>query len=310
MRLETKSAKGAAGAAIRMRTCFASRSLLRPLLRPFLRRGFLSAAVLTSLMLLAPVPGMAQWLDYPTAGVPKTPGGVPNLGAPAPKTADGKPDLSGIWEAENTIQDPGGAAGNPTCLSITAQLLDIASGLKGGLPYQPWAADLAKQRSAGVGKDWPHSRCLPPGVPEINVLPELRKIVQTPGLVLLLHEFNASYRQIFTDGRPLPVDPQPSWNGYSSGKWDGDTLVVETAGFRDGLWLDVKGDPMTDAARVTERFRRLNYGNMQIEVTVDDPKAYTRPWTIKLNQYIVLNTELLDYICLENEKDTAHLVGK
>jgi hypothetical protein len=252
-------------------------------------------------------PLSAQWLHYPTAGVPKTPTGLPNLGAPTPRTADGKPDLSGIWEAENTIRDRGGAGSNPTELPITAQVIDIAAGLKGGLPYQPWAAAVVKERSASLGKGYPHSRCLPPGIPEIHVLPEYKKIVQTPGLILVLNEFNASYRQIFTDGRPLPIDPNPSWNGYSSGKWEGDTLVVETAGFRDGLWIDVNGDPMTDAARVTERFRRLNYGNMEIEVTVDDPKAYTKPWTVKLNQYIVLNTELLDDICLENEKDVSHL---
>ncbi len=252
-------------------------------------------------------PLSAQWLHYPTAGVPKTPSGLPNLGAPAPRTADGKPDLSGIWEAENRIHDAGGAAGNPTELPISLELINIAASLKEGLPYQPWAAALVKQRSAGIGKDYPHSRCVPPGVPEIDVLPEFRKIVQTPGLLLMLQEFNASYRQIFTDGRPLPMDPNPSWNGYSIGHWEGDTLVVETAGFRDDLWLDVNGDPLTSAAKVTERFRRLNFGNMEIEVTVDDPKAYTRPWTIKLHHYLVLNTELLDYICLENEKDIAHL---
>jgi hypothetical protein len=256
-------------------------------------------------------PLSAQWINYPTAGLPKTPAGTPNLGAPPPRTADGKPDLSGIWEAENTRPcDPTGAGDNCTDLSVGAQILNIAEGLPGGLPYQPWAADLVKVRSAGIGKDWPHSRCVPPGVPEMHVLPEFKKIVQTPGLLIILHEFNASYRQIFTDGRPLPVDPNPSWNGYSSGHWEGDTLVVESAGFRDGLWLDFNGDPMTDAAKVTERFRRLNYGNMEIEVTVDDPKAYTRPWTVKLNQYLVLNTELLDYICLENEKDVSHLAGK
>jgi hypothetical protein len=256
-------------------------------------------------------PLAAQWINYPTAGVPKTPAGLLNLGAPAPRTADGKPDLSGIWEAENTLPcNPTGAGDNCTDIPIGEQILNIAKGLPGGLPYQPWATDLVKVRSAGMGKDWPHSRCVPPGVPEMHVLPEFKKIVQAPGLLIILHEFNASYRQIFTDGRPLPVDPNPSWNGYSSGRWDGDTLVVQTAGFRDGLWLDFNGDPMTDAAKVTERFRRLNYGNMEIEVTVDDPKAYTKPWTVKLNQYIVLNTELLDYICLENEKDVSHLAGK
>jgi hypothetical protein len=131
--------------------------------------------------------------------------------------------------------------------------------------------------------------------------------VQLPGLLVILLEYNASYRQIFLDGRPLPVDPQPSWNGYSTGRWEGDTLVVETNGLRD-MGIDVRrGNPITEAAKVTERFRRINYGNMEIEVIVDDPKAYTKPWTVKLNQYIALNTEMIDYICLENEKDSAHL---
>ena len=121
---------------------------------------------------------------------------------------------------------------------------------------------------------------------------------------------DTSYRQIFTDGRPLPEDPQPSWNGYSTGRWEGDTLVVESSGFRDGIWIDRSGSPMTDAAKVTERFRRPSYGNLEIEVTVDDPKAYTKPWTVKVRELIVLNTELMDYICNENEKDLKHLVGK
>jgi len=272
------------------------------------RIGLLSAAALTALIFMVSAPAAAQWLDYPTADVPKTPSGLPNLGAPTPRTADGKPDFSGIWEAENTL--PCEAVGNCTDLRASPQVRNIAAGLPGGLPYQPWTADLVKQRSAGIGKDWPHSRCVPPHVGEIHTLPEFKKIIQTPGLIVILHEFNATYRQIFTDGRPLPVDPNPSWKGYSSGRWEGDTLVVETNGLRDGLWLDLAGDPMTDAAKVTERFRRLNYGNLEIEFTVDDAKAYTKPWTVKLNQYIVLNTELLDYICLENEKDTSHLVGK
>jgi hypothetical protein len=278
------------------------------------KSGRLCAAFAAALSMSTPA--TAQWLHYPTAGVPKTPTGVPNLGAPAPRTADGHPDLSGIWEAENTLRDrggpqaAGGLMGNPTDLPISPQLINIAAGLNEGLPYQPWAAAIVKERTASLSKDYPHSKCVPPGVPEIDVLPEFRKIVQTPGLILFLEEFNASYRQIFTDGRPLPVDPNPSWNGYSSARWEGDTLVVETAGFRDGLWIDANGDPLTDAAKVTERFRRLNYGNMEIEVTVHDPKAYTKPWTVKVNQYIVLNTELLDYICVENEKDVSHMVGK
>jgi len=137
-----------------------------------------------------------------------------------------------------------------------------------------------------------------------------KKIAHTPGLVAILYEYNASYRQILTDGRPLPADPNPSWNGYSTGKWEGDTLVVETAGFRDGLWLDISGRPMSDAAKITERFRRPNFGNLEIEMTVDDPKTYTKPWTVKLKLTIKLDTDLLDYVCLENEKDIQHMVPK
>ena len=269
------------------------------------------AARATAILLAMIAPLSAQWINYPTPGIPITPSGLPNLGAPTPRTADGHPDLSGIWEAENILRIQGvERMDNPTDLPIGIQYLNIGAGLEGGLPYQPATAALVKERTAGMGKDFPHTRCLPPGVPQIHTLPEFKKIVQTPGLLLILTEFNASYRQIFTDGRPLPVDPQPSWNGYSSGHWEGDTLVVQSNGYRDGTWIDLNGNPMTEAAKVTERFRRLNYGNMQIQVTVDDPKAYTRPWTITLNQYIVLNTELLDYICLENEKDVPHMVGK
>ncbi len=144
----------------------------------------------------------------------------------------------------------------------------------------------------------------------LHTLPLLKKVIQTPGLVVILNELDASYRQIFTDGRPLPVDPNPSWNGYSSGSWDGDTLVVQSNGFRDGMWVDAAGSPLTDAAKITERFRRLDFGRLQIEITVDDPKAYTKPWTIKLDQTIKLDTDLIDSVCHENEKDVQHLVVK
>ena len=182
--------------------------------------------------------------------------------------------------------------------------------VKDRLPYQPWAADLVKERSAQLGKDDPVGFCRPPGALRILTFPPPRKFIQLPGLVVILSERDVTYRQLFADGRPLPGDPNPSWNGYSTGKWEGDTFVVDTNGFQDGIWLDRKGSPMTDAARVTERFRRVNYGRLEIEVTVNDPKAYTRPWSITLNQRIVLNTELLDYFCLDNEKDAKHLVGK
>jgi hypothetical protein len=184
--------------------------------------------------------------------------------------------------------------------------VDIAWGLK-EVPYQPWAAELNKQRKLRDGIDGQETRCQPLFVLQKMAFPGPKKIIQTPGLLLVLWERNMEYRQIFTDGRPLPVDPNPSWQGYSSGKWEDDTLVVETSGFRDGLWADGFGSPLTDAAKVTERFRRPNYSQMEIEVTVDDPKAYTRPWTIKLNQYIMLDTDLLEQYLCENEKDVVHM---
>ena len=249
----------------------------------------------------------AQWLNYPTQKVPRTADGKPSLSAPTPRTPDGKPDLSGMWEAvrSGVFSDGFGGSG-----PRTEQFRDIGAGLAGGLPYQPWAANLAKARNAENSKDNPDPRCLPLGILQMHTHPFIRKIVQVPGLLIILHERNMEYRQIFTDGRPLPADPQPSWNGYSSGKWQGDTLMVETNGFRDGLWADYNGSPMTDAAKMTERFRRPNYGHMEIEVTLDDPKAYTKPWTTTLKQIIVLDTELMEYVCLENEKDVSHLVGK
>jgi hypothetical protein len=167
-----------------------------------------------------------------------------------------------------------------------------------------------KERSEHFGKDDHQTHCRPSGVVKMHTDPLLRKIVQVPGLVLIIYERDTAYRQIFTDARPLPVDPQPTWKGYSSAKWEGDTLVVETSGFRDGLWLDRNGSPLTDAGKITERFRRLDYGKLEIELTVDDPKAYKAPWTVKLNQTLMPDTELLDYVCIENEKDIPNLVGK
>jgi hypothetical protein len=188
--------------------------------------------------------------------------------------------------------------------------MDIGTKLKGGLPYQPWAAELVKKRAADLGRDDPVGFCKPSGAVRYLTFPPPRKFVQLPGLFLILSERDVSYRQIFTDGRPLPTDPEPSWNGYSIGRWQGDTLVVQTNGLRDGTWLDRKGNPMTDAAKLTERFHRINFGRLEVELTVDDPKAYTRPWSVTLNQLILLDTELLDYHCLDNEKDAARLLGR
>ena len=248
----------------------------------------------------------AQWPKYPTAGVPRTTDGKPNLSAPAPRAADGKPDLSGIWQLEPRPCGPGGCGD----YSAGPEFLDFGAKLKGGLPYQPWAAELVKQRTAHLGKDDPVGFCRPGGALRILTFPPYRKFVQLPGLFLILSERDVTYRQVFTDGRRLPDDPNPTWNGYSVGTWDADTLVVQTNGLRDGTWLDRNGSPMTDAARIVERFRRVNYGRLEVTVTVDDPKAYTQPWTVTIVQRIVLDTELLDYHCLDNEKDAGRLVGK
>jgi len=191
-----------------------------------------------------------------------------------------------------------------TDLPISAQFSNIGAGQPGGLPYQPWARDRIRDKRP---TDFPYTRCLTPGGPVMHLLPTMKKIVHTPELILILNEFNATYRQIYVDGRPLPLDPQPTWNGYSTGRWEGDTLVVRSHGFRDDQWLDAAGSPLTSAGTVTERFRRPNFGTLQITITVDDPKAYTRPWTVTLDQAIVVDSDMLEAMCLENEKDVQRL---
>jgi hypothetical protein len=249
-------------------------------------RAIFAAALVLS---LAPASVATQWLRHPTAGVPRTREGKANLAAPAPRTADGTPDFSGLWE--NDGFDPNRAEGLDAAGPPRTPFFDIAHGLTGAPPYQPWAADLVKKRKAEFGRDNPDARCLPLGVLQMIAHPLPKKIVQTPGLVVILHERNMEFRQIFTDGRALPDDQQPSWSGYSTGKWDNDTLVVETAGFRDGLWADF-ASPLTVAPESPSDFGG-HLGRLEIEVTVDDPKAYTRPWTIALNQHIALDTDLL-----------------
>jgi hypothetical protein len=248
-----------------------------------------------------------QWISYPTAGVPRTSDGRPDLAAACPRTADGKPDLSGLWVMPTRRE---GNANFPGCEPVSDEFVNIAATLKDGLPYQAWAADLVKTRQTEQRVNDPLSHCAPVGPVRLHTFPGMRKVAQTPGLLILMNELGTNYRQIFTDGRPLPEDPNPSWNGYSIGKWEGDTLVVHTIGFRDGIWLDATGNPMTDSAKITERFRRINFGQLEIEITVDDPKAYTRPWIVKLKQVIRLDTDLLDYECVENEKDVPHLSSK
>ena len=252
----------------------------------------------------------AQWLHYPTPNVPRTAAGRPNLNAKPPRLADGKPDFSGIWQSARKLPCTPDVNKFVDCgleIGGSPLALNMGTDMPGGLPYQPWAAALVKQRTAANSKDDPHARCLPDNPPRPYGLPHLTKAVHTPKLLLLLNEVNAMYRQIFIDGRPLPHDPTPSWNGYSIAAWEGDTLVVRTIGFRDDLWLDMAGSPMTEAATMTERLRRPTYGTLEIQVTIDDPKAYTRPWTVQMNQMITLDTELIDEMCLENEKSSTRM---
>ena len=250
----------------------------------------------------------AQWPLHRTAGAPRTPDGKVRLDAPAPRMADGKPDLSGVWETARSGTGQRIVGPDAPPLSRTSPFWNIGAGLDGDLPLQPWALELRARRVADNSKDNPDAHCLPIGLTQLHNHPQPRKIIQTPSLIVMLYESNGGLRQIFMDGRPLPNnDPQPWWYGYSVGKWDGDTLVVETTGFRDGGWLDVNGAPLTDAARMTERIRRVNYGNLEIDVTIDDPKAYTRAWTAKtIRQRLLPDDELIEFVCAENEKSSQH----
>jgi hypothetical protein len=275
------------------------------------------------------VPGTlsAQWPSYPAAKVPRGPDGKPNLDGPTPRTADGKPDLSGIWDFRNSrgIEGEGPITVDPSLDNGTglgpaprqafnpraSQFFNIGATVKGGLPFRPLAAELRQRRAAENNKDNPDAHCLPLGLMQLHTHPQPRKIIQTPAVTVILYEAQAGIRQILTDGRPLPPrDVQPWWYGYSVGHWEGDTLVVETTGFRDDVWLDVEGSPLTNAGKMTERFRRPNYGNLEIDVTVDDPTVYTKPWTVKIRQKIMPDTELIEFICNENDRSGPHLVGK
>jgi hypothetical protein len=191
------------------------------------------------------------------------------------------------------------------------QFFNIGSTVPGGLPFTPWAAELRKQRASENNKDNPDAHCLPLGLMQLHTHPQPRKIIQNPNVIVILYEAQGGIRQIFTDGRPLPKpDVQPWWYGYSVGHWEGDTLVVETTGFRDDVWLDVEGSPLTNTGKMTERFRRPNYGTLEMAITVEDPKAYTKPWTVNISQRIYPDQELIEFICNENDRSGAHLVGK
>jgi hypothetical protein len=267
---------------------------------------------------LAPSLG-AQWPSYPTPGVPRGADGKPILDGPAPRTPEGKPDLSGIWQLGGFGGGGGrgrgaGAAApapppDPNAIP-TSQFFEVA-GRGFALPLQPWAAELKKKRMADNSKDNPDVWCLPIGLMQYHNHPQPRQIVQTKNLTLITYESNYGLRYIYTDGRPAPSnDPTPWWFGYSRGWWEGDDLVVETTNFlgdeRAG-WLDVNGSPYTDALKMTERFRRPTFGTMQIDVTIDDKKAYTKPFTVRVNHRLMVDSEMFEFICNENERSTHHL---
>jgi hypothetical protein len=233
------------------------------------------------------LPVVAQWLDYPTPGIPRTADGKPNLSAPAPRTADGKPDLSGMWRVKQ-------ATSGETDKAVQS------------IKARPWAQELYKKRKEDLGRENMGVLCLPFG-PRADLAPD--KIVQTPGLVMILYE-DLTYRQVYLDGRPLPKDPNPTWMGYSIGHWDGDTLVVESAGYNDKTWLDNDGHPHTEDLHVTERYRRPDFGHLEIEKTLEDRKALAEKLVVPIKLEYEADTDLLEYVCAENERDRSHLVGK
>ena len=247
------------------------------------------------LLVITLLPASAQWLTNPFSRVPLTLDGKPNLSAPAPKLADGGVDLSGIWVVDD----------NHLQFNLMADLIKQGK----GVDLLPAAAALYQARVDALGKDRPSGHCLPHGIPDAMLVPQPFKIMHTPGITLVLYEEFAEFRQIFTDGRALPKNPQTAWFGYSVGKWEGESFVIESRGFNDQTWLDDDGHPHSEALHTIERFRRPDYGHMTMEISIDDPQIYVKPWGAALHYHLLPDTELIEFIC-ENEKDAAHSVGK
>ena len=254
----------------------------------------------------------AQWPLYLRPDVPRTADGSPDLDAPAPRLPNGKPDFSGVWESRIP---PSGRLGGPALPSLSpdapplATFVDVGRNMKEGLPMTPWAAQLKKQRMASFSRDNPDAHCLPLGFMQLHTHSQPRKVIHTKDEMNIMYEANYGLRQIYTDGRTIPdTDPQPWWDGYSVGRWDGDELVVTTRGFRDDGWLDVNGTPFGSTTTVTERFRRVSYGRLEIDITIEDPKAYTRPFTVRVNWRLYPDGSLYEFICNENERSSEHLI--
>ncbi len=248
--------------------------------------------VLFATLLCAPGGAGAQWI-YRSPDAPRTADGKVNLAAPAPRTADGKVDLSGVWQTDAKYN-----------LNLAADLTPE------DVPMLPAARALYDARRANLGKDDPEGYCLPPGVPRANGVPFPIKVLQLPSVVVILFETRTTFRQIFLDGHAVVTDPQPTCMGYSTGRWDRDTLVVQTVGFNDRTWLDDLGHPHSEAMRLTERFRRPDYGHLVVDITIDDPRMYARPWTVTQEFRLNADGELIEYVCNENNRDIEHLVGQ
>jgi hypothetical protein len=260
-----------------------------------------------SLAMLWTISASAQWLNYPTPGIPRTPDGKPNLAAAVPKTADGKPDLSGLWQRLRSANERTNEAIQG--LSIGPSVENLMRPGDKVPPMLPAAEALYRQRVANLSADRPSGHCLPHGIPDQMLIPVPMKIVQNASLTLILYEEFTRFRQVFTDGRPHPPASNPAWLGYSIGRWEGDWFVVDTRGFNDKSWLDDHGLPHTEALHTIERFRRRDFGHLDVEVTIDDPQAYTKSWSFPMQFQFLADTEIMEDVC-ENEKDAAHLVGK
>ena len=250
------------------------------------------------------VSASAQWIDYPTPGIPRLPNGKVNLSAPVPKAADGKPDLTGLWQRARGTNRPTQRTNNAG-LAMGPNLADFMRPGETIPPLRPPYDKLHQERMANFMADRPSSRCLPHSIPDQMLIGVPLKIVQNPGLTLILYEEFARFRQIFTDGRPSPPVANPAWLGYSIGKWDGDWFVVDTRGFNDKSWLDDSGRPHTEALHTIERFHRTDFGHMDVEITIDDPQAYTKPWSFPMKFDFLADTDMIEDVC-DNEKDYDH----
>jgi hypothetical protein len=259
--------------------------------------------------LLASETLVAQWPAYKSSSAPRTANGQIDMLAPVPRTSDGKPDLSGIWD-KGLLPQEAPSAGPFSGVGPSQAFRDLKAALPGELPMRPWATQLKASRYAQNSKDHPDAHCLPLHPIQLHFHPQPRKIIQTPKLLVLLYEANDGRREIFLDGRPLPTgDLQPWWYGYSVGRWEGDTLVVESVGFKDQTWIDEHGTAASDTLKLTERFRRVNFGTLEIQVTVDDLKTFTQPFTFTLQQRLMPDTELIEFVCGENNLSESRLVG-